>query len=66
MLNLFLDHPRSVCLTYYDHFKLSMTFSYKFGIASLKALVHAIFPFFFIKSTTNIINELKNQINKSD
>lgn len=75
MTNLFLDHPHSVCLTYYDHFKLSMKFSYKFGIASLKfgiaslkAFIHAIFPFMFIKSTTEIMNDIENQLktNKCD
>lgn len=68
MTNLFLDHPQSVCLTYYDHFKLSMKFSYKFGIASLKAFIHAIFPFMFIKSTTQIVSDIENQLktNKCD
>jgi hypothetical protein len=48
--------------------KLSMKFSYKSGIASLKAFIHAIFPFMFIKSTTKIVNDIENQlkINKCD
>uniref|UniRef100_A0A6C0LEL1 Uncharacterized protein n=1 Tax=viral metagenome TaxID=1070528 RepID=A0A6C0LEL1_9ZZZZ len=68
MTNLFLDHPNSVCLTYNDHFKLSMKFSYKFDITSLKAFIHATFPFMFIKSTTEIMNDIENQlkINKCD
>ena len=62
MKNLFLEHPKNVCLSYFEHFNLSMGFSVKFGIASLKAFAHAIFPFMFIKSTSDIINDIENQL----
>ena len=62
MQDLFLEHPKNVCLSYFQHFKLSMGFSLKFGIGSLKAFAHAIFPFMFIKSTSDIINDIENQL----
>jgi hypothetical protein len=56
--NFFYNHPNKVCLTYNTHFKLSMTLSIKFAIASFKALIHALFPPFFISSSTNTVNEI--------
>ena len=59
MINkLFLDHPKSVCLTYIDHFKLSSNIGIKLGVASIKAFIHAILPFCFIKSSSNIVEEI--------
>lgn len=70
MLNLFLEHPKSVNLTYLEHAKLSFTLSFKFYMASIKAIVHAIFPFLFIKSSTQMVYDIENQIktrnNKKD
>ena len=54
----FTKHPNSVCLTYYTHFKLSMTLSVKFAIASFKALIHAFLPPIFISSSTHVVSEI--------
>lgn len=56
--DFFNNHPTKVCLTYYTHFKLSMTLSIKFAMASFKALIHAFLPEYFINSSTNIIIEI--------
>ena len=58
MLSFFTKHPKSVCLTYSSHLKLSMLLSSKFAIASLKSFIHAIFPYFFTKSSTDAITEI--------
>ena len=66
MLELFLEHPRELNLTYKEHFIRSFSFSIKLYLASIKALIHSIFPFLFKNSTTNIINDIENQIIKID
>ena len=61
--NIFSEHPKSVGLTYFQHMKLSLNLSYKLYIGSIKAFIHSFFNFFFIKSTTNIVNDIENQLN---
>ena len=54
-------HPNSVCMTYFQHMRFSMSISRDMLIGSYKAMVHSIFPNFYIISKT-IINliRLKN------
>ena len=58
-------HPSNVCMTYSEHFKLSMRFSYKFAVASFQAFVHAVIPDLYISSTTDTINDIQSIIEKS-
>lgn len=58
-------HPTEVCMTYFEHFKLSMGFSYKFTIAAFQAFIHAIIPDIFITSTTDTVNNIQSIIEKS-
>ena len=62
--SLFTTHPISVNLTYFEHFKLSLSFGLLLSTASFKAFIHAIFPFIFITSTTDTICDIENQLNK--
>lgn len=52
-------HPKEVCMTYWEHFCLSMNFAKIFGIASVRALIHAIYPDIYITSTTDATSEVK-------
>ena len=61
--NLFTKHPNSINLTYFEHLILSLSFSLSLSFASLKAFIHAIFPFIFITSTTDTIYNIDNQLN---
>ena len=58
-------HPSEVCMTYFEHFRLSMGFSYKFAIAAFQAFIHAVMPDLYISSTTNTINDIQSIIEKS-
>lgn len=53
MLALF-QHPKSVCMTYIQHMKLSLYFSYHLWVGSVYALIHAFFPDHYITSTTDV------------
>jgi hypothetical protein len=60
-----LTHPKEVCLSYYEHLCLSLNLSYILYKGSIKAIIHAILPFVYIKSTTNLINEIDNILKKN-
>lgn len=62
MLNFFLSHPRKVCMTYLDHAKFSSNLGIKLFIGSIKALIHAIIPELYKTSTSDLVNELKIEI----
>ena len=51
--NLFSSfaHPNSVCMTYFEHFFLSMRFAGLYTIGAFKAVVHAFIPSFFVTGT---------------
>ena len=57
-------HPKSVCLTYYQHFCFSMSVAKKLIIGSIKSFIHAIYPDIFITSTSDLLIELKNEMNE--
>lgn len=63
-MNVFIKHPKSVCMTYTTHCNLSIKLSFLFLKASVQAFIHAIFPFFYAKSSTantkNIMSILEN------
>lgn len=56
-------HPKSVCLTYYQHFCFSMNVTKKLFIGSIKSFIHAIYPDIFITTTSDLLIELKNEMN---
>jgi len=61
----FEKHPKEVCMTYVQHFALSMFLCKTFAEGSVKAFVHAFFPFWFSSSSTKINNMVTETIKKS-
>lgn len=51
----YFNHPNTVCMSYYKHLKTSLYYSKLLFIASIKAMVHALFPNIFITSTSDTI-----------
>lgn len=49
------QHPNKVCMTYSEHFTISLQFAYIFAVASVKSLIHAFIPDLFISSTTDTL-----------
>mgnify|MGYP001444247563 FL=1 len=64
-LNKIFKHPNKVCMTYSEHLKLSLGFSYIFLIGSFKSIVHGIYPDIYISSTSDIVNKLKKKIKEN-
>ncbi len=59
---LFLDHPRSVNESYFEHFLFAMRFSILLFCAAFAALVHALLPFLFEKTAGELIKSLSQKM----
>ena len=54
----FTDHPSAVGETWREHATTAFGFALSLQLAALAALVHAILPFMFVKTASNIITRL--------
>jgi len=59
---LFTDHPNSVNETYLEHMHMSSSFGFWLAAATFCAFIHAIFPFLFEKTASNIIRKLHDRM----
>jgi len=59
---LFLDHPRKVDESYFEHFTFAMSFAGALLLAGCAALVHALIPALFEKTAGNIVLKLHGKI----
>ena len=57
-------HLKEVKMSYMDHFNFSLGLSKEFLIASYQALIHAIYPDFFITSSTDSVKKIEKQISE--
>ena len=60
MIYSYFSHPNSVCMSYYTHFCFSINLSRKLFVGSIQAFVHAIFPNFFITSSSDLLKEMQD------
>ena len=56
------QHPKQVCMSYCQHLKLSLYFSYILGKGSIFAFVHAFFPDTYITSTSDLSKQLQTTL----
>ena len=64
---LFTAHPSSVDETYLEHSGFAFRFAGWLALAAMAAVVHAIFPWMFEKTASQIIAKLHNRtVNRSD
>ena len=59
---LFIEHPASVDETYGGHFLVASSFAFNLLLAAMASIVHAIIPGLFVKTGSNIITKLHDQI----
>ena len=62
LLRFFTEHPTSVGETYFEHFLVAISFSFKLLITALAAFIHAFLPFFFKKFASKQIKEMNKKI----
>ena len=55
---LFTAHPHSIGETYLQHTRIASRFFIKLFLASIAALLHAVFPFLFEHTASKIIRDL--------
>ena len=55
---LFLDHPRSVDESYFEHLLFAGGFALRLLGAAVAALVHALVPCLFAKTASNMIAKM--------
>jgi hypothetical protein len=58
MKNIFTDHPQSMNETYWQHFACAVKFGSKMFIGGIACLIHAIFPFIFQKTGSNLLFQM--------
>jgi len=59
---LFTAHPSSVDETYGEHMMAAASFAFWLLIAGFCAIVHAVFPFLFVKTGSRIITRLYDRM----
>lgn len=59
---LFNEHPESVGETYFEHLLMAGGFFVQMFAGALACLAHALLPFLFVKTGSNIINSLHRQM----
>ena len=57
-------HPAQVCMSYYQHFCFSMYLARRFAIGSAKAVIHAFLPDYFITSSSDLIEDIRQDMSK--
>lgn len=60
--SLFTEHPASVDESYLEHMGAAASFAFWFQLAAIAAIVHAIFPFLFVKTGSQIVTRLHDRM----
>ncbi len=58
----FTQHPASVGETYLEHMAMALSFAVTMMRGALACLVHAIFPFLFVRTGTSVIATLHHRM----
>jgi hypothetical protein len=59
---LFTDHPRSVGETYVQHLASAGRFGGRMILAGLACLLHSVFPFLFVKTGSDAVRTLHDNM----
>ena len=59
---LFLDHPRSVNESYFEHLGMASSFGWTMFRASCACFVHAVVPGLCVKTGSTLIQQLHNRM----
>lgn len=62
--NLFTRHPNEVGETYGAHFANASKFGLRMVAGGLACLVHAVFPFLFVRTASRTMDALHRRMNR--
>ena len=60
--HIFVDHPRSVDESYFQHMAFAGWFASRLFLAAGAALVHAVIPCMFEKTASRLITEMHDRM----
>lgn len=55
MTNIFTKHPKSIGESYFQHLRFATVFGLKMVMGGCACLLHAVFPFMFEKTGSNLL-----------
>ena len=61
-IKAFTEHPASVGENYWQHFRHASGFGGRMIVAGVACLLHAVFPFLFVKTGSKQINHLHKRM----
>ena len=64
MNNIFTKHPKEVGETYWEHLYNALRYAITFLLLFFVALIHSIFPFWFTKTASCVIQHMAKHIEK--
>lgn len=59
------QHPQAVCMSYFQHCCFSLKLARYFMVGSFKAIVHAFIPNLYITSSSDMIEDVKDEISNA-
>lgn len=57
----YFQHPQKVCMSYFQHCFFSLKLARYFMVGTFKAIVHAFIPSFYITSSSDMIEDVKEE-----
>ncbi len=66
MKNPFTKHPQEVDETYFEHMAMAVRYAFTFLLLFFVALIHAVFPFWFRKTSSCVIQEMGKLIEERE
>jgi hypothetical protein len=66
MNNPFTKHPQEVDEKYFQHMGMAVRYALTFLLLFFAALIHAVFPFLFRKTSSCVIQEMAKLIEKRE
>ena len=63
-VSIFTKHPNDIGETYLQHLLQALRYSLTFLFLFVIAFIHAIFPFLFQQTASDILRELNNDVNR--
>jgi hypothetical protein len=64
ILSVFVDHPKSVCMTYLQHFRFSFKMAFVFLGTFVSCLIHAFFPCYCVTCVTDTQEYVERELTK--
>ena len=65
-MNIFNKHLNEIGETYFEHMFNALRYAFTFFLLVFVSVIHAIFPFWFTKTTSCVIQEMSDHIKERE